>query len=346
MAELIRVDYEALANIADRFGQEAEAIEQMLQMMRRSMAPLQNGGWVGRGSDAFFAEMESDMLPAVRRLADALDQAGAVSRQIGEVMQGAEEEAGSPFRADSSGGAAAPGAGGSGGAAGGGGTAPGGGMYVPGDWLDGVGGAADGGGILPGGFNDWGIPQNWLDGVAGAMGVGGGGSNWGIPDDWLDGVTDAFNGDGAVAGGANGAAAGSSGGGAAGGAGSDSAAGSTEPSQMPTGGGSGSGKAATAADIGSPYGRQTAVSGSSTLFGGGQVVAEAQNGRLSYQSLGGGGFAAASGGSTPYAAVSGGGAGAAAPAAASSSAGIGLAIAALTPMLGIMGKAAKDALEK
>ncbi|HFQ94446.1 MAG TPA: hypothetical protein ENK32_10580 [Anaerolineae bacterium] len=75
-------------------------------------------------------------------------------------------------------------------------------------------------------------------------------------------------------------------------------------------------------------------------------MAEAQNGRLSYQSLGGAGLApAAGGGSTPSAPASG-IAGSAAPGDAGSNASIGLAIAALTPLLGIMGKTVKDALDK
>lgn len=339
MAEVIRVDYEALSKIADRFGQEAEAIEQMLQMTRGAMTPLQNSGWVGRGSDAFFAEMESDILPTVRRLADALAQANAVSRQIGELMQGAENEACSPFRAGDVSGATRQAVGAAAGNMSGetAGGASGGNMYVPQDWLNNVEGFAPGGGST---VNDWGIPQNWLAGVAGAMGIGSGGSNYGIPNDWLSGVTDAFSGgmgDGSTA---VGGAAGSAG--SVGGA-SDTAG---EPPDMPSGG-TGGGKEAAASDISSPYGRQTATSGSSTLFGGGKAVAEAQNGRLSYQSLGGAGFAPAAGGAP--AVTTSGGAGGAIPAGAGdggSNTGIGLAIAALTPLAGIMGKAVKDTLDK
>ena len=341
MAEIIRVDYEALAKIADQFGREAEAIEQMLQKIRGSMAPLQNGGWVGRGSEAFFAEMEGDILPAARRLADALGQASAVSRQVGEMMQGAEEEACSPFRAGESGGAAGPAVGPVGGRLSGrpAGVGPGGNMYVPQDWLSGVSGFARGGGGRA--VNDWGIPQNWLDGVAGAMGIGGGG-NYGIPQDWLSGVTDALGGSGASGGGAaTGGAAG--GAGSVGGAGGASGA-ATEPPEMPSGG-MGGGKETAASDIRSPFGRQAAATGSSTLFGGGKVVAEAQNGRLSYQSLGGAGLAPAADGA-PAATAVGGSSGAVPAVSDKGGSGIGLVIAALTPLAGIMGKAVKDALDK
>ena len=70
MTDVIRVDYEALQQVADKFGYEAEAIQALLTAVRGSMNPLEGGGWIGKGSDAFFGEMNSDILPAVQRLAD------------------------------------------------------------------------------------------------------------------------------------------------------------------------------------------------------------------------------------------------------------------------------------
>lgn len=317
MAEVIRVDYEALTKIASQFQNEAEAIQQVLQMIRGSMTPLQNGGWVGQGSEAFFNEMESDILPAVGRLTDALTQANGVSRQIAEVMQSAEEEAGSPFRTSETGGT----------------------MFVPQNWLENLGGSP----LAPGGnnANDFGIPFNWLDGVAGDMGVGGDSNNWGIPEDWLEGVMDSGNGvSGTTAAPTGGAAGAESAGGAAGGSGGASGS-PTESPPAPTGGSGGS-QTEPSADINSPFGQQSVRSGPQTLFDGGQVTTEAQKGRLSYQSLNVG--AAAPAASAPAPAVSG-GTGNAAPASSGSTgsgAGIGLAVAALTPLLGIMGKTVKD----
>jgi len=319
MAEVIRVDYEALAKVASQFQNEAEAIQQVLQMVRGSMTPLQNGGWIGQGSDAFFNEMESDVLPAVGRLTDALTQAGGVSRQIADLMQSAEEEAGSPFRTSETGG---------------------GGMFVPQDWLKNLGGStpATGGNNA----NDFGIPFNWLEGVAGDMGVGSGSDNWGIPEDWLEGVT---NGGNATTGGATGGSAASAespGGGATGGSGGTSGS-PTEPQPAPTGGSGGS-QTEPSTDINSPYGQQSVRTGPQTLFDGGQVTTEAQKGRLSYQSLNVAANAPAAGTPAP---ITTGGTGNTAPAPTGSTengAGIGLAVAALTPLMGIMGKTVKDLL--
>ena len=54
--------------------------------------------WVGLGSDAFFEEMQGEVLPAVQRLQEALEQAGMVTGEIVSIFQQADEEASSPFR--------------------------------------------------------------------------------------------------------------------------------------------------------------------------------------------------------------------------------------------------------
>ena len=99
MADEIRADYEELEQIATRFANQSQAVEQMLQKVRSSMDKLENGGWIGRGSDAFFAEMNSEVLPATQRLQQALDEASRATKDIVQTVQDAEEEAGSRFRA-------------------------------------------------------------------------------------------------------------------------------------------------------------------------------------------------------------------------------------------------------
>ncbi len=96
--DLVRCDYEKLDQIAGRFGTEANLIESMYTELQSRMAPLEDGGWVGKGSDAFFAEMSQVVLPAVQRLRAALAEADNVTQRIVIIMQTAEEEASSPFK--------------------------------------------------------------------------------------------------------------------------------------------------------------------------------------------------------------------------------------------------------
>lgn len=98
--DVIQAKYDLLDQLAARFGQQAEAAAQTRQRVQQSMQPLQQGGWQGRGSAAFFAEMSGELLPAVQRLTAALGQARTATMQARDIMRAAEEEASRPFRSD------------------------------------------------------------------------------------------------------------------------------------------------------------------------------------------------------------------------------------------------------
>ncbi|MER2599644.1 MAG: WXG100 family type VII secretion target [Caldilineales bacterium] len=96
-AEEIRADYEQLSQVANRFGTQSQQIQQMTQRVQKSMETLKSG-WEGRGSQAFFNEMQGKVLPGVNRLQQALQEAARVTQQISQTVKQAEEEASSPFR--------------------------------------------------------------------------------------------------------------------------------------------------------------------------------------------------------------------------------------------------------
>ena len=98
MTDKIEVKYDEMDQISGRFDNQAGEIQQMMQNVRAKMEDLHNGGWIGRGSDSFFAEMQGEVLPAVTRLQQALEQASHVARQINDTMKQAEEEACTPFK--------------------------------------------------------------------------------------------------------------------------------------------------------------------------------------------------------------------------------------------------------
>jgi WXG100 family type VII secretion target len=98
MADEIKADYEELEQVASRFTNQAQAIQQMAQKVRSSYDRLEDGGWIGRGSDAFFAEMRGEIFPACQRFQDVLDEAGAATRDVVRDFRQAEQEASAPFR--------------------------------------------------------------------------------------------------------------------------------------------------------------------------------------------------------------------------------------------------------
>lgn len=97
MADEVRAEYDQLEQVAGKFTNQAQVIQDMLQQVRGKMDQLQDGGWIGLGADAFFAEMQSVVLPAVQRLESALTDASDSTRQIGQTLQQAEQEACSIF---------------------------------------------------------------------------------------------------------------------------------------------------------------------------------------------------------------------------------------------------------
>ena len=99
MAERIRVNYEALNKIQQEFAQLANDVRDMAGRIKTQDANLRQGGWIGRGSEAFYAEMDDLVMPAIGRLGQALEEGGQALGRVANVLGQAEEEAQSGFSA-------------------------------------------------------------------------------------------------------------------------------------------------------------------------------------------------------------------------------------------------------
>lgn len=140
-APRVRADYDQLRGMASQFGGQAQAAQQTLQALQRELDVLQGGDWVGKGASAFYAEMGSQVLPTMRRLANALASAQQTTLQIHQVMAQAEAEAARFLRGEGTG--TAGGLGGAAAFTGGAGNGAGAGPAAPGPV--GAGGAGGGG---------------------------------------------------------------------------------------------------------------------------------------------------------------------------------------------------------
>ena len=203
-SEIVQAGYEELDKIAAQFGRGAAAAAQLRQRMQRSFEPLAQGGWQGRGADAFTAEMRAKIFPALERMIRALEAGRAVTLEIKGVMQRAEEEAARPFKGDAGLNGDLPGGGG---ADAGGGAGSGAGGDIGGDF-----GAGELGRALDGGAGDL--------GGGGSAGGGDGGSGGLAPGVVPGGGAGNLGGGGGSAGAGGGGDSGVSGGGGSGGGGS------------------------------------------------------------------------------------------------------------------------------
>lgn len=102
-ADSIQAQYEQLQIVAARFSEQAEQTSQLQMHLQTRIDALRQGGWRGRGADAFFGEMQDEVLPATQRLSVAFGESERLTRQIIEVVQQAEEEAAGLFQGDGTG---------------------------------------------------------------------------------------------------------------------------------------------------------------------------------------------------------------------------------------------------
>lgn len=97
---IIQADYEQLDQIAGQFTGQGEATAALLQRVRTDFQQLENGGWLGRGADAFFKEMNGELLPALTRMGAALELATKTTQEISGIVRDSEEEAANLFKGD------------------------------------------------------------------------------------------------------------------------------------------------------------------------------------------------------------------------------------------------------
>jgi uncharacterized protein YukE len=73
-------------------------------MQNKQHAVLEGGDWIGEGAKQFYLEMNSQVLPTLKRLVLALEAANRTTVQINQIMKAAEDEAARVLRGDGTGG--------------------------------------------------------------------------------------------------------------------------------------------------------------------------------------------------------------------------------------------------
>lgn len=96
MADLVRIDYDEVKQITQRFFDQGDILKQSWDRVDGQVNVLQNGAWTGQNADSFFNEMD-EILRALDRLAQLMGQCGDAMEHISKEFKAAEEEAGSLF---------------------------------------------------------------------------------------------------------------------------------------------------------------------------------------------------------------------------------------------------------
>jgi WXG100 family type VII secretion target len=93
MADIIQADYTQLQSIAQQFSNSQQNIQMLNQRLNQHIEQLRGHGWIGAGAQSFYTEMDTVLLPSIKRLSEALNLAEATTRHIISEFQAAEEDA-------------------------------------------------------------------------------------------------------------------------------------------------------------------------------------------------------------------------------------------------------------
>lgn len=98
MSDQVQADYDKLGQVASKFASHAQSTRDLTGKVRAAFQKLEQGGWMGRGAEAFVKEMNAVVLPGLKRMESALQTGSTVSKEISQKMSSAEEEASAPFK--------------------------------------------------------------------------------------------------------------------------------------------------------------------------------------------------------------------------------------------------------
>jgi WXG100 family type VII secretion target len=94
----VRADYDQLKVISNMFNSQAQGCQAKNQRLKSDIETLRGGDWQGDGAKSFYREMDSEVMPALNRLHNALSEAGRITAQLAQIMKAAEDEASSVFK--------------------------------------------------------------------------------------------------------------------------------------------------------------------------------------------------------------------------------------------------------
>lgn len=97
VADLIRVDYEQIAEIARRCEDESSLTTKCLNHVRSQAEALAQNGWHGANANRFYDDLEYEIFPAMQKLITALSKTQTALLTIAQTFREAEEEGASYF---------------------------------------------------------------------------------------------------------------------------------------------------------------------------------------------------------------------------------------------------------
>jgi len=90
MVQLVLVNYEMMKKFSNSFQGQAAATQQTIQKLSKVIEQLRGGDWIGEGANQFYNEMDSEVIPALKRLQSAMTEGDKVSKEIEKIQHETE----------------------------------------------------------------------------------------------------------------------------------------------------------------------------------------------------------------------------------------------------------------
>ena len=78
----IKLDFDAFKNIEGSFRAQETATQQTIGKLNKVIEQLRGGEWFGEGATAFYNEMDSEVMPAMKRLKEVMGEGDRVSKEM------------------------------------------------------------------------------------------------------------------------------------------------------------------------------------------------------------------------------------------------------------------------
>ena len=96
-AQKVRSDYDQLKQISSSFSQVNSSVAGVNRSLNSAMQQLKGGDWIGKGAKAFYKEMDSEVMPSMKRLEKAMAEASRITSHIAKLMKEAEDNSAKLF---------------------------------------------------------------------------------------------------------------------------------------------------------------------------------------------------------------------------------------------------------
>lgn len=93
MANIVQIDYDKMRQVADAFAQQSAEVKRILNTVEDQINVLKAEKWKAESATAYYNEMDHTVCPAVNKLAQKLDLASEVCKQISATLKKAEQDA-------------------------------------------------------------------------------------------------------------------------------------------------------------------------------------------------------------------------------------------------------------